>query len=209
MTSRRASSQTEDPRLTLAVGRAGITLGSPAGRAADWAAVTQLAVDGKLRCGRLAESAHAGADWRLVWRSATRPSSAAEPGARGVAGCAASRSSPTPAGRRPLERVDLLSLSGVRNARFDLGRAWPRSACWNRTRTPAGALGRPDPDRHDNRRSLADAGSFSSSLVALLYSPADERALLIGFESFDRWLGQVRGGSVRAREQLQGVRQRR
>ncbi|MFH1009178.1 MAG: alpha-galactosidase [Candidatus Latescibacterota bacterium] len=93
--------------------------------------------------------------------------------------------------------VDLLTVSGVRGSRFDLGsvpsqvRIMENSAYHGQVRSVGQIM-----TGLDGRKALDGThGSFVSDAVTMLYSGHDGQGLLLGFESFDRFQGRISASS--------------
>jgi hypothetical protein len=93
--------------------------------------------------------------------------------------------------------VDLLTINGVRGSRFDLSsrsaqvRILENDAYHGQVRSVGQIM-----TGVDGRTSLDGThGSFTSNAVTLVYSGHDGLGLLIGFETFDRFRGQIRARS--------------
>ncbi len=112
-------------------------------------------------------------------------------------------------GRAPstLDRVDLWSTAGVRAARIDLGprpervRILENSSYAGQVRSVGQIL-----TGADGRKSLDwRTGAFASEAVTVLDDRVLEQSLLIGFATFDRFLGGISAASSAAQQRLAAV----
>jgi hypothetical protein len=155
-------------------------------------------IDGKTINGRLVEERKRGGALQLVWRLGATceivQQVSGEPGGR-----LRWRSQLRHAGKKPfvLNRVDLLRIDAMAGGRFDLStqlgqvRILEQEAARAYVRTAGQIL----TDAGGSRALDGASRAFVSTVVTAMYSPADGVGLLIGFETFDRWRGEIRAGS--------------
>jgi len=162
---------------------------------------------GRKRTGRLVSRARLGHKrWDLVWRLGGTGVALRHAVIQETAGRLRLKGVLINAGTRPvrLTRVELLALGGGRGGRLDLGRepgqvrVLENQAYLGQVRSVGQIL-----TGSDGRLSLGGTqGEFASTAVTVLYSNRDRAAVLIGFESFDRFSGCILAGSRRARARL-------
>ena len=158
----------------------------------------RLTADGREQPGRLQSCRRQADGWRLEWQFDSGGLRVYQQWVRETPVRWRCRSQLLNGGRKTIrfERADLLTLKSVRGTRIDLGRhlgqvrIMEQSAIHGQVRSAGQIL-----TGSDGRLSLERTpGAFVSTLVTVFHSPAEQQGLLIGFESFDRWLGRIRGG---------------